>query len=232
MRNMARARLKRHAGLLLVTTALLAGCGGSGGSGSSTNNTSTASSTVPAGASSTTVAASTTSTTLYVATGNSANDLRTLAQALAAVDYSKISTSACGDFAVVVAAGALRFFQWTSGLWVEQPAAVPSLGLSGALTVTSRDYTGDRVIDFLVRYRSADPVGGILVLDAGACAWNWSNIFDGAGTVKYVTGLKWTSSTGTLQATMKSSIDNSYYTVDMVYDTTNHTFVSTTEIGE
>lgn len=204
----------------------LASCGGSGGSGAPASTSAPSSSS----AATTTSAAPATATTLYASTGDRTADLKTLSAALGGLDYSKISASACGEFAMVVTAAGLRFFQWTTGAWVEQPSTIPAIGLSAPFAVTSRDYTRDSIIDFLVRWNSADPQGSILLLNTGTCAWDWADLFNGSGTVKFLKDLKWASSTGRIMARLPAS-GGGLFDAEMVYDAPYRTFVSTTEAG-
>lgn len=199
----------------------LASCGGSGGGA--------APSTTAPPASTTTTVASTT-TTLYTPTGNAADDLKALSGALGGLDYSKVSSSSCGDFGMVVAPGGLRFFQWTAGLWVEQPAAVPSIAAGSPFMVTSRDYTRDSILDYLVRWDSSDPHGSILMINTTTCAWDWADLFTGSGTVKFVKGLQWSSANGRIEAKLPAS-GGGLFDAEMVYDAPYRTFVSTTEAG-
>lgn len=132
---------------------------------------------------------------------------------------------------MVVTSAGLRFFRWNAGAWVEQASLMPAIGLSAPFTVTSRDYTRDSTIDFLVRWNSADPQGSILLLNTGTCAWDWADLFNGGGTVKYLKDLRWSSSTGRMMAQLPSAGGAPYYDAEMLYDAPNRTFVSSTEIG-
>lgn len=221
-------RTHRHLVLTAVAFSVaITSCGGSGGSGGPGTTSAPSSSAVAT----TTAVASTTTTTLYTATGDRTADLRSLSTALGGVDYSKVSASSCGEFAMVVTAAGLRFFQWTAATWVEQPSAIPAIGVSAPFTVTSRDYTRDSIVDFLVRWNSADPQGSILLLNTGTCAWDWADLFNGGGTVKYLKALKWSSSTGQITAKLPSAGGAPFYDAEMVYDAPNRTFVSSSEIG-
>lgn len=200
----------------------LASCGGSGGGA--------APATTAAPATRTTVVATTTTSTLYAPTGDAAADLKTLSGALGGLDYSKISSSSCGDFGMVVAPGGLRFFQWTAGVWVEQPAAVPSIAAGSPFMVTSRDYTRDSILDYLVRWDRGDPHGSILMINTTTCAWDWADLFTGSGTVKFVKGLQWSSANGRIEAKLPAS-GGGLFDAEMVYDAPYRTFVSTTEVG-
>lgn len=223
--------MNRSRTLVSLTTTLLvvtvASCGGSGGSSAPASTSASASTTSVAPATS---AAPATSTTLYASTGDRTADLKTLSTALGGLDYSKVSASSCGEFAMVVTASGLRFFQWVAGTWAEQPSAIPAIGVAAPITVTSRDYTRDSTIDFLVRWNSADPQGSILLLNTGTCAWDWADLFNGSGTVKYLKDLKWASSTGRLTARLPAS-GGGLFDAEMVYDAPYRTFVSSTEAG-
>jgi hypothetical protein len=105
----------------------------------------------------TTIAPSTTSTSK-----DPQSELDALADKLQAVDYSRISESDCGRFAVVVQKTQVKFFEWEENSWKD---ASRLLGVDREIDpylVTTADYTGDNIYEFLVSYNKDGQQGGHL----------------------------------------------------------------------
>jgi hypothetical protein len=101
-----------------------------------------------------------------------------LAHDRGAIDYSHLSEGPCGIYGLVVLHDHLEFYVWTGSDWSNISAVLGADGDTPPLTVTSRDYTDDGVIDFLVSYDGTvyggRQFGGILYLRG--CDWGWADI--------------------------------------------------------
>jgi hypothetical protein len=104
-------------------------------------------------------------------------ELDRFADSLNAVDYSRIAESKCGKFALVVQKTKIRFYEWSSNIWMEQSELLGKDGFTDPYLVTTHDYTGDGVNDFLVSYNKDGQQGGhefggvFLQID---CQWQWA----------------------------------------------------------
>lgn len=135
--------------------------------------------------------------------GDPKNDLETLAESLDAVDYSRISESDCGKFALVVQRTRIRFFEWENARWVDRSEMLGPDGEVDPFLVTTRDYTGDGVKEFLVSYNFEGRQGGhqygAIFMKTG-CRWGWAKFIDYGEEVETMDLLTYDDSTAELTA--------------------------------
>jgi hypothetical protein len=168
--------MKKQLPPLLLTSALLVACGSSRSTVTSTTS------------SSTTSTASTTTTQLVVATAQKEPqaELNALAKSNQAIDYSRISESDCGKFSLVVKKTKVLFFQWKNNTWQDQSNLLGSDSGTEPFLVTTHDYTGDGVRDFLVSYNEDGQNGGHqfggIFLEIN-CRWQWAEFVGYGGYV-------------------------------------------------
>lgn len=105
-----------------------------------------------------------------------------------AKDWSKISDSSCGKFALQVFEDHISFFQFDGYDWVDKSELLGSDGPDTPLTVTSRDLNGDGVIEYLVKYRTPEYTYGSVFMQFN-CVWEWANFVDGDSGYAQVIGL-------------------------------------------
>ena len=115
--------------------------------------------------------------------------LDALAGLLGAVDYSRVSEGPCGTFALVVESDRITFYEWDGDNWNDQSERLGPDGSSEPIRVTSRDYTGDGVTEFLVEYEALKSSGsyrfgsifyptygeGLYGDGSWGCDWGWSS---------------------------------------------------------
>lgn len=128
-------------------------------------------------------------------------ELDALAKASQSVDYSRISKGKCGLYAMVITPSDSILYKWGDNAW--QPTAFPKSEFADpAIRVTTRDYTWDKVNDFLMNYQKGGPegneYGGILHLDK--CKWRWADFDNANGSSHSVSWLKYDDETDTLSA--------------------------------
>jgi hypothetical protein len=153
----------------------------------------------------TTVPRSTTTTTTVplttiVESGKDATaELRTLATSMGARDFSEISDSACGKFAMVLAdviidgfvKGGLFWYWWDGSQWVDKSDQLKGGIGDYHLRVYTRDYTNDGIKEFFVvakdsERRSAKEFGSFFGFGwspQSQCRWDWMVIDNGRETV-------------------------------------------------
>ena len=132
---------------------------------------------------------------------NPQTELDAMAKANQAIDYSRISKGSCGQFAMVVTSNESILYKWANNVW--QPITYPKTDfVDPAIRVTTRDYTWDKVNDFLMTYQSGGPegneYGAILHLDN--CKWRWADFENSEGSHRSVTWLKYDDESETLSA--------------------------------
>ncbi len=146
----------------------------------------------------TTIAPSTTSTSK-----DPQSELDALADKLQAVDYSRISESDCGRFAVVVQKTQVKFFEWEENSWKD---ASRLLGVDREIDpylVTTADYTGDNIYEFLVSYNKDGQQGGHQfggIFWQVNCQWKWAKIKEFYDTSEAMDLLAYDKSTKELTA--------------------------------
>lgn len=159
---------------------------------------------VPYAAMSTTTTSTSSTTTRPPASAQ--EELKRFAAEANAKDYSYIAEAPCGSFAVINAPYWTAFVSWNGTKWIEQPAVMgPASSVDGVSDkVTTRDYTYDGILDFLISWE-VDPVtntrafGGILSMDgSNTCSWTWRPINDGTGSSIFLDGLYYDDATQTL----------------------------------
>lgn len=128
-------------------------------------------------------------------------ELESLARANQAIDYSKISKGNCGQYAMVITSSESILYKWIDNEW--QTISTPkSDSADPAIRVTTRDYTWDKVNDFLLTYQSGGPegneYGSILLLDN--CKWKWANFENSEGMHQSVMWLTFDDESETLSA--------------------------------
>ena len=132
---------------------------------------------------------------------NPKNELELLAKSLEAIDYSRISDSKCGKYAVIVTESDSDLYQWANNEW--QSSNYPDNEIiDPAIKVTTRDYTWDKVNDFLMTYQNGGPegteYGAILHLDN--CRWKWAGFENSEGVHGSVKWLSYDDESDTLSA--------------------------------
>ena len=134
--------------------------------------------------------------------------LNELAVSQSSIDQSRIA-DACGiSNALLVQPSGLRFFRWVDSAWVEHFDIPIAESQDPPFIVTTRDYTGDGLLDFLVGYREAAPYGGILSPTGPECEWEWLTFsFTDLTTSKLVDYLAWSDDTKVLSGYWKSGFE-------------------------
>lgn len=160
-----------------------------GGEGPSTTTT-------PSAAVATTTSATTEPGAIVVSstpvpTSAAATPLEVLAQLAASqgvIDYSGVSEGPCGSFAVLVEEDRVTFHESVGQAWVDQSEQLGPDGDARPLRVTTFDFTGDDVSEFLVEYERDDASGsyqfgsifyptygeGLYGDGSWGCEWGWS----------------------------------------------------------
>jgi hypothetical protein len=98
-------------------------------------------------------------------------ELDKLAKSLNAVDYSRISESSCGKFALVVAPSAIHFYEWGASGWTQNDSRFGDWTPEDPYLVTTRDYTNDGTPEFLINFARKFPIGA--VFGQVNCDWKW-----------------------------------------------------------
>ena len=120
---------------------------------------------------------------------NPQSELDALAVNLQAVDYSRISESDCGKFSLVVEKSRVRFFEWKENSWQDSSDLLGTDYEIDPYLVTTADYTGDDVYEFLVSYNKDGQQGGyefggiFMQVD---CQWKWAKIKDHYDTAESI----------------------------------------------
>ena len=135
--------------------------------------------------------------TTTVVVGDPQPELDKLAASLKAVDYSRISESSCGKFALIVAPEAVHFYEWRATGWAQNDSRFGDWTPSDAFLVTTRDYTDDGATEFLVNFARKSPIGAIFgQID---CEWQWLPFQPQMGNEqRTVDALTWSDDTKTL----------------------------------
>ncbi len=202
-----RARRCLASGLLVVT---LTGCAGSPNDDAvverpTTDDVSDTTAAVEDTVVETTIPRSTTTTstvplTTIVESGKDATaELRVLGKAVGARDFSEISDSACGKFAMVLTdviidgfvRGGLFWYWWDGSQWVDKSEQLKGGIGDYHLRVYTRDYTNDGIKEFFVvakdsERRSAKEFGSFFGFGwspQSQCRWDWMAIDNGRETV-------------------------------------------------
>ena len=176
-------KTKRCIGLLFAT-ALLGACTSQGGANSSDT-------TIPS------------STTLASKAINPQIELEALAKRVKAIDYSRLSISHDGIFAVILrdksfgnvtSVETFTFWRWDGKVWNDVSASIVDRPVSidffeprsnfGANVVTSYDFNEDGIVDFLVEFNEKDmglnhAAGGVLSSRGGEWHWERFEYLDG-----------------------------------------------------
>lgn len=148
---------------------------------------------------STTTTSSVPLTTIVESGKDATVELRTLAKAAGARDFSEISDSACGKFAMVLTdviidgfvKGGLFWYWWDGSKWVDQSEQLKGGIGDYHLRVYTRDYTNDGIKEFFVvakdsERRSAKEFGSFFGFGwspQSQCRWDWMVIDNGRETV-------------------------------------------------
>lgn len=134
--------------------------------------------------------------------------LNQLATTQNAIDQSKISTACEISNALLVQPTGLRFFRWTESAWVEHFDFSNSGNTDSPFIVTTRDYTGDGLLDYLIGFRESAPYGGILSPTGTTCDWKWLTFtFPEGGNSTLVDDLSWSDETMVLSGLNKNGLN-------------------------
>ena len=134
--------------------------------------------------------------------------LNQLARTQNAIDQSKISDACEISNSLLVQPAGLRFFRWTQSAWVEHFDFPNPGNIDPPFVVTTRDYTGDGLLDFLVGFRESAPYGGILSPTGTTCDWKWLTFtFPEGGNSILVDNLSWSDETMVLSGLNKNGIN-------------------------
>ncbi len=112
-------------------------------------------------------------------------ELENLAVQSGALDFSRISESNCGEFGLIVEPTRIKFFEWTNNLWLDRSELLGNESGMDPYRVTTRDYTGDAIFEFLVSYdeggKSSGREFGAVFMQI-SCDWQWAKLrgFQGA----------------------------------------------------
>lgn len=130
-------------------------------------------------------------------------ELDVLADNLQAVDYSRISQSKCGSFALVVQKTRVRFFEWKMNSWQDTSELLGMDREIDPYLVTTADYTGDNIYEFLVSYNKDGQQGGHqfggIFLQIN-CQWKWAKFKEFYDTSEAMDLLAYDKSTKELTA--------------------------------
>jgi len=131
--------------------------------------------------------------------------LNQLARTQNAIDQSKISDACEISNSLLVQPAGLRFFRWTQSAWVEHFDFPNPGNTDPPFVVTTRDYTGDGLLDYLVGFRESAPYGGILSPTGTTCDWKWLTFtFPEGGNSILVDNLSWSDETMVLSGINKT----------------------------
>ena len=134
--------------------------------------------------------------------------LNQLARTQNAIDQSKISDACEISNSLLVQPAGLRFFRWTESAWVEHFDFPNPGNIDPPFVVTTRDYTGDGLLDFLVGFRESAPYGGILSPTGTTCDWKWLTFtFPEGGNSILVDNLSWSDETMVLSGLNKNGLN-------------------------
>lgn len=140
---------------------------------------------------------SSTSTTTAVSPGprkSASAELKALAKAVNAIDYSGISRSSCGGYAFVVTADTVNFLYWDGRQWSDKSQLLEVGRGEKPYRVFTRDFTNDGILDFFVMYQDNVAKGdgyygsyfGFPWDPEQKCAWEWMDIDNGRDIVTTV----------------------------------------------
>jgi hypothetical protein len=134
--------------------------------------------------------------------------LNELASNQGAIDQSKISL-ACGvSNALIVETAGVRYFRWSNSAWVEHFDFPNPEATDSPYVVTTRDYTGDGLLDYLVSFRKTASYGGILSSSGPSCDWRWLTFtFPEGGSSVLVDNLSWSDESMALSGLNKNGIN-------------------------
>ena len=190
---MTKSRLSpRRALLLLSLTTSLISCSNQGNTSSDDASTTTP-----------------TTTPFQFSFSNDPQDtLNQLASTQSALDQSKIS-NACGvSNALIVETSGVRYFRWMDAAWVEHFDFPITEATDAPFIVTTRDYTGDGLLDFLVSFREPASYGGILSPSGPTCEWRWLTFtFPEGGSSVLVDNLNWSDESKVLTGSNKNGVN-------------------------
>jgi hypothetical protein len=106
-------------------------------------------------------------------------------------------------------------FQWSGTSWVERYNLPNPGNQDPPFKVTTRDFTGDGVLEFLVKFGESAPYGGLLSPVGQDCEWRWLDFVNVEGpSVQLVNNLRWSDQTGLLQGTEDNGTG---FTIDFRY---------------
>ena len=134
--------------------------------------------------------------------------LNQLARTQNAIDQSKISDACEISNSLLVQPAGLRFFRWTASAWVEHFDFPNPGNIDPPFVVTTRDYTGDGLLDYLVGFQESAPYGGILSPTGTTCDWKWLTFtFPEGGNSILVDNLSWSDETMVLSGLNKNGLN-------------------------
>ncbi len=134
--------------------------------------------------------------------------LNQLARTQNAIDQSKISDACEISNSLLVQPAGLRFFRWTQSAWVEHFDFPNPGNTDPPFVVTTRDYTGDGLLDYLVGFQESAPYGGILSPTGTTCDWKWLTFtFPEGGNSTLVDNLSWSDETTVLSGLNKNGLN-------------------------
>ena len=134
--------------------------------------------------------------------------LNQLARTQNAIDQSKISDACEISNSLLVQPAGLRFFRWTESAWVEHFDFPNPGNIDPPFVVTTRDYTGDGLLDYLVGFQESAPYGGILSPTGTTCDWKWLTFtFPEGGNSILVDNLSWSDETMVLSGLNKNGLN-------------------------
>jgi len=114
-------------------------------------------------------------TTLDVAAPDAQTAIDGLAAMSGSIDSSKLITGACGTWGMLVLSDHVELYEWTGSSWDDRSGYLGDDSVSPPMKVTSADYTGDGLLDYLVTYDGTvgggRQYGGIFSLQG--CSWEW-----------------------------------------------------------
>jgi len=106
-------------------------------------------------------------------------ELESLASKSNAIDFSRISKSKCGDFSLVVQETRISFYEWKNNSWIDRSELLGNDSDMDPFLVTTRDYTGDGIFEFLVSYNENGESGGYefgAIFMQVSCNWKWAKL--------------------------------------------------------
>ena len=210
-----KSRAIRSIGYLVLLTMVVSSCA----SNVSTDGTTTTT---------TTTESTTTTTSTLVLSTDPQEALNQVAKIDQAVDQSRISKSDCGVYSATVGPKGLRLYRWEDQTWIDQTSSLPTT-FDAPYLITTRDYTYDNVLDFLINFdeKGIGSIGSMhgAILSLLNCRWEWTS-FQSVYKQVGVTFRNLTWSDATVELTGTDFMDGAEVSVWLSYSRDSRVFES------